>query len=327
MWRCRAARRYRPRFLRARPRAAHASTCRPALDDHASAGHARRSRSRSALWERAGVKATRPAAVLDPGRRPARARRCCSRCAPSCRAIPARSPFPAARSIRTTRRPAAAALREAEEEIGLARGLIEPIGYLDLYLTFSGFRILPTVARVRPGLSARAQRREVADAFEVPLAFLMERRTTRCTAATGRASSAILRDAVRRALHLGRDRRDPAQPVRTDLSRRVGRRPPCGFARSPRRRESGYDAAMIRPVLTELALFLAPFVVYAIFLWATRAGVLDPESWPLPAHRLADDRGARPDDRQLHRARAMGRRAAGLDLCAGPYRGRQVRAG
>ena len=38
---------------------------------------------------------------------------------------------------------------------------------------------------------------------------------------------------------------------------------------------------MIRPVLTELALFLLPFVVYAVYLWGTRAGVLHPESWPL----------------------------------------------
>ncbi|HYY36143.1 MAG TPA: DUF6111 family protein, partial [Xanthobacteraceae bacterium] len=42
---------------------------------------------------------------------------------------------------------------------------------------------------------------------------------------------------------------------------------------------------MIRPVLTEIALFLAPFLVYALFLWATRAGVLHPDSWSLP--RLA----------------------------------------
>ena len=42
---------------------------------------------------------------------------------------------------------------------------------------------------------------------------------------------------------------------------------------------------MIRPVLTELALFLTPFVAYAIFLWATRAGMLDPAQWTLP--RLA----------------------------------------
>jgi uncharacterized protein DUF6111 len=38
---------------------------------------------------------------------------------------------------------------------------------------------------------------------------------------------------------------------------------------------------MIRPVATEIALFLAPFIAYAIFLWATKAGVLHPDSWPL----------------------------------------------
>ena len=69
--------------------------------------------------------------------------------------------------------PAAAALREAWEEIGLAPALVEPIGYLDLYLTFSGFRILPTVARVEPSFVLTPNRGEVADIFEVPLAFLM----------------------------------------------------------------------------------------------------------------------------------------------------------
>lgn len=38
---------------------------------------------------------------------------------------------------------------------------------------------------------------------------------------------------------------------------------------------------MIRPVLTELALFLTPFALYALFLWATRAKVLDLERWSL----------------------------------------------
>jgi hypothetical protein len=38
---------------------------------------------------------------------------------------------------------------------------------------------------------------------------------------------------------------------------------------------------MIRPVFTELALFLAPFVLYAVYLFATKAGVLDPVHWPL----------------------------------------------
>jgi Family of unknown function (DUF6111) len=38
---------------------------------------------------------------------------------------------------------------------------------------------------------------------------------------------------------------------------------------------------MLRPVLTELALFLTPFAIYAVFLWATRAGVLDSSQWTL----------------------------------------------
>lgn len=39
---------------------------------------------------------------------------------------------------------------------------------------------------------------------------------------------------------------------------------------------------MIRPAFTELALFLTPFVIYAVFLWATRARVLDLDRWSLP---------------------------------------------
>jgi len=70
--------------------------------------------------------------------------------------------------------PLDAALREAWEEIGLAREFIDPIGYLDLYGTGFGFRILPTVARIRPGFDLRISADEVDDAFEVPLAFLMD---------------------------------------------------------------------------------------------------------------------------------------------------------
>jgi 8-oxo-dGTP pyrophosphatase MutT (NUDIX family) len=66
------------------------------------------------------------------------------------------------------------ALREAEEEIGLSRQFIEPIGYLDIYATIKGFRIVPTVARVQPGFSLSIDRSEVDDVFEVPLAFLMD---------------------------------------------------------------------------------------------------------------------------------------------------------
>jgi 8-oxo-dGTP pyrophosphatase MutT (NUDIX family) len=70
--------------------------------------------------------------------------------------------------------PLDAALREAFEEVGLAREFIDPIGYLDLYATSFGFRILPTVARIRPGFQLTINAAEVDDAFEVPLAFLMD---------------------------------------------------------------------------------------------------------------------------------------------------------
>jgi hypothetical protein len=38
---------------------------------------------------------------------------------------------------------------------------------------------------------------------------------------------------------------------------------------------------MIRPVATEVILFLTPFLLFAVYLWATKAGVMDPQSWPL----------------------------------------------
>jgi 8-oxo-dGTP pyrophosphatase MutT (NUDIX family) len=69
--------------------------------------------------------------------------------------------------------PMAAALRETDEEIGLGANFIEPLGYLDLYLTTFGFRIVPTVARVTPEFALTLNRNEVDDAFEVPLSFLM----------------------------------------------------------------------------------------------------------------------------------------------------------
>ncbi len=70
--------------------------------------------------------------------------------------------------------PCAAALREAAEEIGLQADRILPLGYLDPYVTGTGFRVVPTVARVLPPFSLALDPREVVDAFEVPLAFLMD---------------------------------------------------------------------------------------------------------------------------------------------------------
>jgi 8-oxo-dGTP pyrophosphatase MutT (NUDIX family) len=82
--------------------------------------------------------------------------------------------FPGGKIDATDASPLDAALREAWEEVGLERTFIDPIGYLDLYGTGFGFRILPTVARVQPGFSLDINRSEVDDAFEVPLAFLMD---------------------------------------------------------------------------------------------------------------------------------------------------------
>lgn len=69
--------------------------------------------------------------------------------------------------------PAAAAIREAGEEIGLDPAQVSVIGLLNPYLSRTGFRIVPVLARVEPGYKLTINAEEVADAFEVPLAFLM----------------------------------------------------------------------------------------------------------------------------------------------------------
>ncbi|TXC65857.1 CoA pyrophosphatase [Piscinibacter aquaticus] len=65
------------------------------------------------------------------------------------------------------------ALREAEEEVGLSPEHLEVIGSLPVYVTVTGFHVTPVVALVRPGFTLAIDSFEVAEAFEVPLAFLM----------------------------------------------------------------------------------------------------------------------------------------------------------
>lgn len=81
--------------------------------------------------------------------------------------------FPGGKIEAADATPRDTALREAEEEIGLNRRFVEPLGYLNVYGTSFGFRILPTVALVKPGFSLQINHSEVDDAFEVPLSFLM----------------------------------------------------------------------------------------------------------------------------------------------------------
>jgi 8-oxo-dGTP pyrophosphatase MutT (NUDIX family) len=67
----------------------------------------------------------------------------------------------------------ATALRETEEEIGLPRSHVEVIGHLPSYTTVTHFVVTPVVALVRPGFALKLDEFEVAEAFEVPLTFLM----------------------------------------------------------------------------------------------------------------------------------------------------------
>ena len=70
--------------------------------------------------------------------------------------------------------PLAAALREAEEEVGLERAAVTPLGYLDAYLTGTGYMVMPALCLIDPPLRLRINPAEVADAFEVPLPHLMD---------------------------------------------------------------------------------------------------------------------------------------------------------
>ncbi|HEV7815799.1 MAG TPA: CoA pyrophosphatase [Janthinobacterium sp.] len=82
--------------------------------------------------------------------------------------------FPGGRAEAVDASPVETALREAEEEVGLAREHIEVIGTMPDYYTGTGYIVTPVVALVRPPFELRADPSEVAEIFEVPLAFLMD---------------------------------------------------------------------------------------------------------------------------------------------------------
>lgn len=84
--------------------------------------------------------------------------------------------FPGGRVEESDRSVEHTALRETEEEVGLPASHIEVIGRLDRYITRTGFDVTPVVGFVRPPYPVEPDPFEVADVFEVPLSFLLDRR-------------------------------------------------------------------------------------------------------------------------------------------------------
>ena len=91
--------------------------------------------------------------------------------------------FPGGRAEPGDPTPESTALRETQEEIGLAPERIEVLARMPEYLTRTGYRVTPVVGLVAPPLALLPDTREVAEVFEVPLAFLLDpanhRRETR----------------------------------------------------------------------------------------------------------------------------------------------------
>jgi 8-oxo-dGTP pyrophosphatase MutT (NUDIX family) len=81
--------------------------------------------------------------------------------------------FPGGRTEPADRGPAHTALREAHEEVGLPPARVEVIGSMPVYTTVTGFLVTPVVALVQPPFDLALDSFEVAEAFEVPLAYLM----------------------------------------------------------------------------------------------------------------------------------------------------------
>ena len=82
--------------------------------------------------------------------------------------------FPGGRAEPGDASPESTALRETQEEIGLAPERVEVIARMPEYLTRTGYRVTPVVGLVAPPLELAPDSREVAEAFEVPLAFLLD---------------------------------------------------------------------------------------------------------------------------------------------------------
>ncbi len=117
----------------------------------------------------------RPAAVLVPIiDRPSGLTVLLTRRSPNLSSHAGQVAFPGGRIDPGDDGPVGAALRETEEETGIPREFVTPVGLLDPYETGTGFVIVPVVGVLREGCTPRANPAEVDEIFEVPLAFLMD---------------------------------------------------------------------------------------------------------------------------------------------------------
>lgn len=117
----------------------------------------------------------RPAAILIPviDRRP-EATVLLTQRPTHMRAHPGQISFPGGRMEEGDASPAHTALRETHEETGIDPHYVEILGFLESYQTSTGFRVAPAVGIVAPGFTLDPDPVEVAEAFEVPLSFLMD---------------------------------------------------------------------------------------------------------------------------------------------------------
>jgi 8-oxo-dGTP pyrophosphatase MutT (NUDIX family) len=155
----------RARLTRDAPPALHNPNAVPDKGDH------ELNLEMKALWA---VRPIRPAAVLVPVVDRAEPTVLLTQRSAHLPQHPGQISFPGGKIEPTDETPLAAALREAEEEVGLNTRFVDPIGYLDLYMTTQGYRIVPSVARITPDYRLTLNPSEVDEAFEVPLQFLME---------------------------------------------------------------------------------------------------------------------------------------------------------
>ena len=121
------------------------------------------------------VKTLRPASVLVPViRHPKSLTVLLTKRSEKLRSHKGQISFPGGRREQADGSAAAAALREAQEEVGLDPACVEVIGYLDDYLTVTRYRVTPVVGFVSAPPTLKLDEGEVAEAFEVPLDLLVK---------------------------------------------------------------------------------------------------------------------------------------------------------